>query len=148
MKNEKVIAIMKARGIRNSIIKSKMLEVFLEESTPINANHLHQKISSEIQVDLASVYRNLHLFKEKGILREVLGGSNESYFELATGEFPLHPHFWCHQCKQVSCLSPLSLEETLWLSSLAKKQKVRSIDLTLKGVCERCLLELERGSSI
>lgn len=139
MNDKQIKAILESKNIRISPIKERILGIFLQESIPLSAAGIHQKLANEFQINLTSVYRSLHLFKERGILREVLGGASESYFELATGEFPLHPHLWCKECKQVICLPPLSLEETLWLASTAKAHEVHSIALSLEGRCAACL---------
>jgi len=137
MKKEQILTLFQRKGIRNSAIKSKIIEMLSLESRPLSANELHKKISADSPIDLASIYRNLNVFKEKGIIKEALRTSLESYFELAMGE-PLHPHFWCQECKKVFCLSPLSLEETLWLYSLCENGKIRGISLNLEGICETC----------
>ncbi|MGP1580819.1 MAG: Fur family transcriptional regulator [Wolinella sp.] len=137
MEKDQIHTLFQRKGIRNSAIKSKIIEILSAEPHPLSANELHKKVSVDSPTDLASIYRNLNVFKERGIVKEAFRTSLESYFELAMGE-PLHPHFWCQECKKVFCLSPLSLEETLWLSSLYEKGRVRGITLNIEGICETC----------
>ncbi|MGP1450544.1 MAG: Fur family transcriptional regulator [Wolinella sp.] len=138
MSNETITALFKAKGIRSSEAKLRIIQIFMDTSSLLSANNLHKILSQESAIDLATIYRNLNQFKECGILREVLANTGESHFELALNGRAVHPHFWCVRCKKPQCLAPLSLEETLGFASFAGKNRLHSITISMEGVCEEC----------
>lgn len=65
MEKEQILMLFQRKGIRNSAIKSRIIEILSIEPHPLSVSELHRKISADSSVDLASIYRNLHVFKEK-----------------------------------------------------------------------------------
>lgn len=88
-------------------------------------------------IDLATVYRTLHLFKKLGVVTEV-GMSDRLHFEL-TGPDTKHHHMVCQQCGLAFDLSPVYLEE---FRKTLKNKFGFEPDLqnfTVTGICSACL---------
>jgi Fe2+ or Zn2+ uptake regulation protein len=119
----------------------KQIAIFSEIANslkPLEACQLHRIVSRRIAIDLATVYRTLTLFKEKGIVREVADKSGVIYYEIIDADNSVHPHFKCVKCDEYSCLRTLAPEESQYLTYLAKECIVSNIEITLSGVCEKC----------
>ncbi len=49
--------------------RSRLLDILLDSGSPVSANELHKRLSKETTTDLATVYRALKVFTEKGLAR-------------------------------------------------------------------------------
>ncbi|MCK7467420.1 MAG: transcriptional repressor [Desulfosudis oleivorans] len=50
-------------------------------------------METKANIDKVTVYRILSLFKQHRIIRELASAGGANYFEMATLENPVHPHF-------------------------------------------------------
>lgn len=119
--------------------RSRLLDILLESKAPISANRLHELTSKETSVDLATVYRALKVFTEKGLARAVNIDGDTIYYEKACEHNPLHAHFYCENCGNVECLDPFGFEESASFLSMAKDKKINTVDMVLKGRCAECV---------
>ena len=87
-------------------------------------------------ISLATVYRNLSLFKEQGLIRS-LGTVNG--VERFDGNTEPHVHFICTQCGGVQDLPEISVPEEL-TSAVARSSggRVDSCQLSFTGICGEC----------
>lgn len=88
-------------------------------------------------LSLGTVYRNLSLFKEQGLITS-LGAVNG--VERFDGNVAPHVHFVCSSCDAIVDLPGLTVPETL--SSAAASQvsgKVEACHLLFSGLCRDCL---------
>ena len=87
-------------------------------------------------ISLATVYRNLSLFKEQGLIRS-LGTVNG--VERFDGNTEPHVHFICTQCGGVQDLPEISVPEEL-NSAVARSSggRVDSCQLSFTGICGEC----------
>lgn len=125
-------------GIKNTKNKAILLEFLKNSTMPLTASELHLKCSQESKMDVATVYRTLQQFKEKSILKEILGGDSVVRYEYVGQDSKPHPHFQCEQCRELICLDALGFEDALYFSNMAKQHKIHSINITLSGICEGC----------
>ena len=87
-------------------------------------------------ISLATVYRNLSLFKEQGLIRS-LGTVNG--VERFDGNTEPHVHFICTQCGGVQDLPEISVPEEL-NSAVARSSggRVDSCQFSFTGICGEC----------
>ena len=87
-------------------------------------------------ISLATVYRNLSLFKEQGLIRS-LGTVNG--VERFDGNTEPHVHFICTQCGGVQDLPEISVPEEL-NSAVARSSggRVDNCQLSFTGICGEC----------
>ncbi len=119
--------------------RSRLLDILLDSGSPVSANELHKRLSKETTTDLATVYRALKVFTEKGLARAVNIDGDTVYYEKACEHNPLHAHFYCESCGHVECLNPFGFEESASFLSMAKNKQIKTIDMVLKGRCEQCV---------
>jgi Fur family transcriptional regulator, ferric uptake regulator len=135
------IEILKNSHIRITERKLAILRCFLASSTPVNASELHGLVSLSFPMDLATVYRTLNSFREKGLIREITDDKGTLYYEIACLHNPVHPHFKCLKCRKISCLEFLDHDSAASMSRFASDCKITDISITLSGICRDCLTE-------
>ena len=102
-----------------------------------SADWAYAKLKPEIpDLALGTVYRNLTLFKDQGLIASLgtVGG-----VERFDGNVTPHVHFICTACHRVTDLSQIQVPEELNASaSRASGGQVESCQLTFRGRCAGC----------
>ena len=102
-----------------------------------SADWVYAKLKPEIpDLALGTVYRNLSLFKDQGLITSLgtVGG-----VERFDGNVTPHVHFICTACHRVTDLSQIQVPEELNASaSRASGGQVESCQLTFRGRCAGC----------
>ena len=102
-----------------------------------SADWVYAKLKPEIpDLALGTVYRNLTLFKDQGLITSLgtVGG-----VERFDGNVTPHVHFICTACHRVTDLSQIQVPEELNASaSRASGGQVESCQLTFRGRCAGC----------
>jgi len=127
---------MKARPITAQ--RKLLLGVMQEVGTHMDAKQLYRRASEkDASISLATVYRNLRLFKEQGLIDERhLGHTRCCCYEMKrSGE---HHHLVCRSCGHV-----IEFESPLIRNLLADVQRknnfhVTRVELYLEGYCREC----------
>jgi Fur family ferric uptake transcriptional regulator len=119
-----------------------MLTEIFEKEVPFSVAELHCALEDRLAVDLVTVYRFLNLLQEKGIVRCFRGPGNEQFFEKACVHNPLHPHFVCRKCGQLTCLKDLLFDDSVWRATLEEEgYHPEGVTLVVRGLCPRCAEE-------
>ena len=102
-----------------------------------SADWVYAKLKPEIpDLALGTVYRNLALFKDQGLIASLgtVGG-----VERFDGNTAPHVHFICGACHRILDLSQLQVPEELNASAArAAGGRVDSCQLTFHGICGNC----------
>ena len=102
-----------------------------------SADWVYASLKPEIpDMSLATVYRNLSLFKQQGLIAS-LGTVNG--IERFDGNTDPHVHFICDSCDAVIDLPHMGVPQSL--SSQAADEaggQIQSCHLTFTGICNRC----------
>src|SRR5258708_36947391 len=88
-----------AGGYSQTEPRRQVLEVFLENDTPLTPAADHKKLSDR-RINLASVYRAIELFCRLGLLTEVDHVAEGQRFELSDDYRGHHHHLICGGCGQ------------------------------------------------
>ena len=114
-----------------------LLSIMQEAEKHLDAKELYRRASErDDSISLATVYRNLHLFKEQGLINERHLGQARCYYEITRlGE---HQHLVCESCGQV-----IEFESPLIRKLVAEVQRknnfsVTKVELYLEGYCHKC----------
>jgi Fur family ferric uptake transcriptional regulator len=114
-----------------------LLSVMQEAGKHLDAKELYRRASErDARISLATVYRNLRLFKEQGLINERRLGQARCYYEIKhSGE---HQHLVCQACGQV-----IEFESSLIRKLVAEVQRknnfsVTKVELYLEGHCHKC----------
>jgi Fur family ferric uptake transcriptional regulator len=113
------------------------LSVMRDAEKHLDAKELYRRASERNpNVSLATVYRNLRLFTEQGLINERHLGQAHCYYEMKRlGE---HQHLVCEACGQV-----IEFESPLIHKLVAEVQRknnfsVTKVELYLEGHCHKC----------
>jgi len=102
-----------------------------------SADWVFAQLKPEIpDISLATVYRNLSLFKQQGLIASLGTVSGVERFD---GNVDPHVHFICNRCDAIIDLPQMAVPQAL--SSQAAAQAGGQVDacqLTFTGVCCRC----------
>jgi len=95
--------------------------------------HVRQEVPD---ISLATVYRNLSLFKEQGLIVSLGTVKGVERFD---GNTEPHVHFICTQCGRVLDLPEISVPEEL-NSAVARSSggRVDNCQLSFTGICGEC----------
>ena len=86
-------------------------------------------------ISLATVYKNIHLFVEKGVLKELSMHHGSMRVELNDH---LHHHLVCSECKAVTDVSENDLDVLPSLKTLPGGFQVTRVSIDIIGVCAAC----------
>ena len=106
------------------------------ESHP-SADWVYERVKQEIpDISLATVYRNLNLFKEQGLIQSLGTVQGVERFD---GNTAPHVHYICTGCGRVVDLPGLSVpEEMNHAAELESGGQVAACQLTFTGICGKC----------
>ena len=117
--------------------RTLLLNAIQEAGMHLDAKELYRRVNEkDINISLATVYRNLRLFKEQSLIEERHLGQTRCYYEMKRlGE---HQHLVCRGCGQV-----IEFESPLIRKLVAEVQRknnfsVTKVDLYLEGYCHKC----------
>ena len=107
-----------------------------------SAEMLHQMLQEDHpDISLATVYRNLALFKSQGMIQSIgtVGG-----IERFDGNIAPHVHFVCGCCSSVLDLPQVQAPESLRCAAEeASGGQVDACQLIFSGICRDCLAKEE-----
>jgi Fur family peroxide stress response transcriptional regulator len=109
----------------------------MSTDTHPSADMVHEMLHDDHpDISLATVYRNLSLFKKQGLIQSVATVSGTERFD---GNPNPHVHFICSNCDAVMDFHQVDMP--LALGSQAEKDtgcRISSCQLTFTGLCGNC----------
>jgi Fe2+ or Zn2+ uptake regulation protein len=131
--------ILQMSGLSKTPQRIAVLNILMNSVAPVNISSIRQALETKIRIDRVTIYRILSLFKQTMIIREIASTGGTNYFELATMDNPVHPHFICRNCEALSCLEPLTFSQvTQWISK-EEDYSIEHIEINISGLCASCL---------
>ena len=129
---------LQSAGVAHTPQRLAVLTVLLKAAKPLSAAGIRQTIMVRSRIDKVTVYRIIALFRKQGIIREIISTNGANYFEMASLENPVHPHFECRHCGQLSCLAPLTFTSANQLISANNDYSIDHIEISISGLCAGC----------
>lgn len=137
-RDKDILHILQKTGLSKTPQRIAVLSILMNAVVPVNISSIRQALESKIRIDRVTIYRILSLFKRHMIIREITSAGGTNYFELATMENPVHPHFICRNCEKLSCLEPLTFSQaSQWLTP-DKDYSIEHIEINISGLCASC----------
>ncbi len=127
-------SLLAGRNIKLTRQRQFVLNVIIDRGKPFSASDLYDDLSNEM--DLATIYRNLEMLNNEGIIRQVMNEKERQYYELACEHNPEHPHFYCNSCGRIYCMKkgkPLHLND-----KLSEDFIIEHTILQFRGICPKC----------
>lgn len=128
--------ILEKKRLRVTDARKALYRSLAAHDKPVSLKHLASSLSE--QMDLVTVYRNIEVFENIGIITKVYTGWKYR-IELSEQFRPHHHHLTCEKCGKVL---PLKLGENMERSiqNFGKKHgfKIKSHEVELRGLCQNC----------
>lgn len=130
------IETLKKSGVRITPQRHAVLEFLLTSMTHPTADEIYKALEDKFpNMSVATVYNNLRILREIGLVRELTYGDDSSRFDSNMND---HYHIICEDCGKIVDFHYPTLDE---IESLA--EKVSGFDIShhrmeLYGKCETC----------
>ena len=99
------------------------------------ADWIFEKVRSKLpKVSLGTVYRNLNVLKNEGLVREIYGNDRRAHFDADTSK---HAHFICSTCDQIIDVRGIKNIDWRTLKDLVGCE-VDDQDVVFSGRCPAC----------
>ena len=115
-----------------------LLTVLIEDHGPFTIDELHHKLAKARleTTDLATVYRTMTRFEERGLVVRCDFGDGAVRYELASSGHH-HHHIICQKCQKVTALGPCQMDLSSLLTDTHGYQQVTH-KLEFFGICPAC----------
>ena len=100
------------------------------------ADTIYLKAREEMpNISLGTVYRNLtELVESNQILRVIVPGDSDHFDHTLIN----HSHFWCKECKSVTDLNKVDVDDLITTIEKNNKVKILSNQISFIGICPKC----------
>ncbi len=134
--NQTLAADLKSTGLKVTVPRLKVLELFEQSSTRhLSAEDVYKALLHEdLDIGLATVYRVLTQFEQAGLLRRSNFESGKSVFELNEGSH--HDHLLCLECGKVVEFFDAGIEERQQAIATKHGFALQEHSLALYGHCQ------------
>lgn len=127
---------LKTTGVRITPQRHAILEYLIESMSHPTADDIYKALEHRFpNMSVATVYNNLRVFRESGLVRELTYGDNASRFDFVTSK---HYHIICESCGKIVDFHYPGLDEVEHLAAHVTGFKVNSHRLEVYGICPEC----------
>ena len=132
LKNNEFIDKLRVSGLRPTKQRLKICEVLFnrEKTFHFTVNDLVKSISDQLneKISLATVYNTVHVFKDKGYLKEISINSDKSYFDTNTSA---HHHFYDEDTNELIDCEQNNIDSINIKNNITGK-KINSVEVLIK----------------
>ena len=127
---------LKKSGVRITPQRHAILEYLISSESHPTADDIYKALESDfLNMSVATVYNNLRVFRNAGLIKELTYGDASSRFDFVTHD---HYHIICDQCGTIVDFHHPGLEEVERLASHVTGFEVNSHRLEVYGTCPTC----------
>lgn len=127
---------LKATGVRMTPQRHAILEYLLSTMSHPTADEIYKALEKDFpNMSVATIYNNLRLFKEAGLVRELTYGDASSRFDANMSD---HYHIICRRCGKITDFSYPPLVEVEEEAARKTGFKVDSHRMEVYGLCADC----------
>ncbi|WP_301107671.1 peroxide-responsive transcriptional repressor PerR [Sporosarcina sp.] len=127
---------LKESGVRITPQRHAILEYLITSQTHPTADEIYKALESDFpNMSVATVYNNLRVFQNSGLVKELTYGDASSRFDFVTHD---HYHIICDDCGKIVDFHHPGLEEVERLAAHVTGFKVNSHRLEVYGTCPEC----------
>lgn len=127
---------------RGSKQRDLILEIIQRTDIHPTADWIYEQARKVIpNISLGTVYRNLKLLKEEGLIQEVIvQGSSSARYD---ANLVPHYHFICLKCNTIYDIAIQEENTVTEIFQKEKKFKIEFIKVDILGICDKCLPQNE-----
>ncbi len=133
---KEAISTLKETGVRITPQRHAILEYLISTMAHPTADDIYKALEGKFpNMSVATVYNNLRVFREVGLVKELTYGDASSRFDFVTTE---HYHVICDLCGKIVDFSYPGLDEVEHLASHVTGFQVKSHRMEIYGTCSDC----------
>ncbi|WP_270182611.1 peroxide-responsive transcriptional repressor PerR [Alkalihalobacillus sp. CinArs1] len=130
------IEAMKSSGVRITPQRHAILEHLIQSMAHPTADEIYKSLEGKFpNMSVATVYNNLRVFKEIGLVKELTYGDSSSRFDCVTTD---HYHIICDECGKIVDFHYPGLDEVETLAEQVTGFKVGDHRMEIYGSCPEC----------
>lgn len=133
MKNS-AARILHDKGLKSTPVRKAILKILTDAKRPISCEEIFDRLKGGH--DLATVYRSVNTFSDKGLVTRTDLGGERSCYELGIGHHHRH-HVICTQCHTITPIEMCGLDHHMKAVKNLGFTEVRH-RLEFYGRCKRC----------
>lgn len=134
MNTEAIVANLRHHHLKVTPQRLKIVES-LNTFGHLNIDMLYQEVKETYpNVSLATVYKNIALMRETGLLEEVKIAERKSVYELKKAP---HLHLYCTACGKIEDFD-MDISDVTAQAQKASGYEINTADLVLEGLCPAC----------
>ncbi len=123
-------------GVRITPQRHAILTYLVESMGHPTADDIYRALEPNFpSMSVATVYNNLKMFIEAGMVRELTYGDNSSRFDANVSD---HHHVICQSCGKIEDFSYPSLEDVGKQAEKSTGFEVKGLRMELYGLCKSC----------
>lgn len=127
---------LKATGVRMTPQRHAILEYLLSSMSHPTADEIYKALEKDFpNMSVATIYNNLRLFKEAGLVRELTYGDASSRFDANMSD---HYHIICRRCGKITDFKYPPLIEVEEEAARKTGFQVDSHRMEVYGLCADC----------
>ncbi|PGM91212.1 transcriptional repressor [Bacillus cereus] len=133
---KEALEMLKNTGVRITPQRHAILEYLVESMTHPTADDIYKALEGKFpNMSVATVYNNLRVFKEVGLVKELTYGDASSRFDYVTSQ---HYHLICEKCGKIVDFLYGGLEQLEEEAAKTTGFVINSHRLEIYGVCPEC----------
>ncbi|TKD68364.1 peroxide-responsive transcriptional repressor PerR [Pseudalkalibacillus hwajinpoensis] len=135
-KLHEAIDAMKSSGVRITPQRHAILEHLIQSMSHPTADEIYKSLEGKFpNMSVATVYNNLRVFKEIGLVKELTYGDSSSRFDCVTTD---HYHIICDDCGKIVDFHYPGLDEVETLAEQVTGFRVGDHRMEIYGKCPDC----------
>jgi Fur family zinc uptake transcriptional regulator len=129
---------LKVQGFKLTGKRKSIVDILLEEDRYISAKELLERMKEQFpRLSFDTVYRNLHLLKEEGVIEESVFGEGGSKFRIACDTHDHHHHHYiCTVCGKTELVEGCPMDALQ--SQIPKGFTIETHRFEIFGQCADC----------
>ncbi|MGB2991995.1 MAG: peroxide-responsive transcriptional repressor PerR [Paenisporosarcina sp.] len=133
---------LKSTGVRITPQRHAILEFLIQSMIHPTADDIYKALEAKFpNMSVATVYNNLRVFRESGLVKELTYGDSSSRFDFVTND---HYHIICDSCGKIVDFHYPGLDEVEHLASHVTGFQVNSHRMEIYGTCPTCISQASK----
>ncbi|WP_302328576.1 peroxide-responsive transcriptional repressor PerR [Salirhabdus salicampi] len=133
---KQALTTLRESGVRITPQRHAVLEYLIHSMNHPTADDIYKALEGKFpNMSVATVYNNLRVFREIGLVRELTYGDSSSRFDCNTSE---HYHIICETCGKIVDFHYPSLDEVESLAEQVTGFEVSHHRMEVYGTCKQC----------
>ncbi|MFD1389735.1 peroxide-responsive transcriptional repressor PerR [Alkalibacillus flavidus] len=136
---QEALTTLKSSGVRITPQRHAVLEYLMHSMEHPTADEIYKALESKFpNMSVATVYNNLRVFLDIGLVRELPYGDSSSRFDCNMSD---HYHIICNSCGKIEDFHYPALDEVEQLAEQVTGFNVTDHRMEVYGTCEDCQKE-------